>query len=94
MHTLAIELGVQFFFEYDVKAISIEKNAAKKITAMYRGQEVSFDADVVIGGADYHFIENKLVRDNGILTKFDGAKENDTIQDLVIHGWSFNRPAA
>jgi phytoene desaturase len=61
MHTLATELGVKFFFEHDVKEICIEKNAAKKITAMHNGQEVSFDADVVIGGADYHFIENKLL---------------------------------
>ena len=61
MHTLATELGVQFFFEHDVKEIYIEKNAAKKITAMHNEQEVSFDADVVIGGADYHFIENKLL---------------------------------
>jgi phytoene desaturase len=61
MHTLATELGVQFFFEHDVKEIYIEKNAAKKITAMHNGQEVPFDADVVIGGADYHFIENKLL---------------------------------
>lgn len=61
MHALATELGVQFFFEHDVKEICIEKNAAKKVTAMNNEQEVSFDADVVIGAADYHFIENKLL---------------------------------
>jgi len=51
-------------------------------------------AGIFIGFGGTHFMENKLVRDQGILTKLEGAKENDTIQDLVIHGWSFNQPAA
>jgi len=49
---------------------------------------------IFIGFGGTHFFENKFVRDSGILTKLEGAKENDTIQDLVIHGWSFTQPAA
>jgi hypothetical protein len=41
-----------------------------------------------------HYIENKLVSDQGILTKMEGAKQDETVQDLVISGWSFNQPTA
>lgn len=61
MHNLAVELGVKFFFEHDVREIIIENNAAKKIIAKHGNAEVSFDTDIVIGGADYHFIENNLL---------------------------------
>jgi len=54
----------------------------------------SIFAGIFIGFGGTHFIENKLVRDSGILTKLEGAKENENIQDLVIHGWSFTQPAA
>lgn len=63
MHTLALELGVQFCFEHDVKEISIEKNAAKRIVAIHDNKMVSFEADAVIGGADYHHIESALLPD-------------------------------
>jgi phytoene desaturase len=63
MHTLALELGVQFCFEHIVKEISIEKKAAKRIVAMHDNKMVSFEADAVIGGADYHHIESALLPD-------------------------------
>ncbi len=65
MYKLAIELGVKFKFNCNVEEIVIEKNKARKIMASdttLSGQpQQFFEADVFIGGADYHFIENQLL---------------------------------
>ena len=62
MYKLAIELGVEFHFEQEVTEIVIEKNIAKKVmTYSADGTVMSYEADVVIGGADYHHIESKLL---------------------------------
>ena len=46
--------------------IIVEKNAAKKVAAKTTREQISsvsyFDADVVIGGADYHHIESALLQ--------------------------------
>jgi len=62
MHQLAVELGVKFKFNHDVKNIVVENGTAKKVQATYNDQQFDFDADVVIGGADYHFIETTLLQ--------------------------------
>jgi phytoene desaturase len=59
MHRLAVELGVQFEFNCDVQEIMIDKNAAKKVIAA-GGR--AWEADVVVGGADYHFMESNLLQ--------------------------------
>lgn len=51
-------------------------------------------AGVIVGFGGAQLLENQFVRDQGILTKMDGAKENDTVQDFIINGWSFSQPAA
>ena len=62
MYKLAIELGVEFHFEQEVTEIVIEKDIAKKVmTYSADGTVMSYEADVVIGGADYHHIESKLL---------------------------------
>ena len=61
MYRLAKELGVKFFFDHDVTSIHVDKNKATKVVA--NGTQF-FDADVVIGAADYHFIETKLLPEN------------------------------
>lgn len=58
MHQLATELGVTFHFNKNVSEIVVEDGLAKKVITD-KGE--SFEADVVIGGADYHFIESKLL---------------------------------
>ena len=66
MYNLAVELGVQFYFEQNVTEIIVEKNSAKKVAAKKTKEEIStityFEADVVIGGADYHHIESGLLK--------------------------------
>ncbi|MFM2361793.1 MAG: phytoene desaturase [Bacteroidota bacterium] len=57
MHKLAVELGVTFLFNENVTAITVENNIAKKVTTVTK----EWQADVVIGGADYHFIESALL---------------------------------
>lgn len=57
MHQLAVSLGVQFHFDQNVHSIEVESAVAKKV----RTGTHTFEADVVIGGADYHFIENNLL---------------------------------
>ena len=66
MYQLATELGVHFKFNHSVIKIDVLGKLAKKviattINAQQQNEEKIFDADVVIGGADYHFIETKLL---------------------------------
>jgi hypothetical protein len=51
-------------------------------------------AGLVIGFGGSDFLQDKLVRDKGIYTKSEGAKQNEAVQDLVINGWSFTQPTA
>ncbi|HNU87747.1 MAG TPA: phytoene desaturase family protein, partial [Ferruginibacter sp.] len=61
MHRLAEELGVKFVFDCDVMAINADNGRANNVQAA-GGR--TYEADVVIGGADYHFIESKLLPQN------------------------------
>lgn len=57
MHQLATSLGVQFHFNENVVRIELEASAAKRVIT----ENNAWEADVVIGGADYHFIESQLL---------------------------------
>jgi phytoene desaturase len=66
MHKLAVELGVNFCFNHTVSKINIDEGIATSVKAISAGTdenntEVVFKADVVIGAADYHFVETKLL---------------------------------
>jgi phytoene desaturase len=61
MYKLAQELGVKFVFDCNVTAINIVDATARKVEAE---DGTTYEADVVIGGADYHFIETKLLPEN------------------------------
>lgn len=62
MYKLALELGVQFSFGQTVTGIDIENGTARGVnTVTQNGEANRFEADVVIGGADYHHIETKLL---------------------------------
>jgi phytoene desaturase len=53
---------VNFIFNRDVTAIEAENNIASGIIAEDKtGLKTSYEADVVIGNADYHHIENNLL---------------------------------
>ncbi|KYP16024.1 MAG: phytoene dehydrogenase [Flavihumibacter sp. CACIAM 22H1] len=57
MYQLALEQGVEFRFNEEVKKITLHQSAVKSVetaTAQYL-------ADAVIGGADYHHIETSLL---------------------------------
>ena len=58
MHSLASSLGVDFKFNHDVQKVDIQNNTIASV-ACANGER--FEADVFIGGADYHFIESKLL---------------------------------
>jgi len=58
MHKLAEELGVKFVFDCNVTSIQIDGGTATRVVAEGTG---TYNADVVIGGADYHFVESKLL---------------------------------
>lgn len=57
MVSLAEELGVKFNFSTEVLKIDIENNNAKKIIT----NNGEFNFDVLVGGADYNHIEQKLL---------------------------------
>ncbi len=67
MYRMAEELGVKFIFNCDAREIVVENNVAKKVLATHtvasQTSSVFYDADVIIGGADYHFIESKLLKE-------------------------------
>ncbi|MEO8768504.1 MAG: phytoene desaturase family protein [Ferruginibacter sp.] len=64
MYKLTIELGVKFRFEHDVIEIKVKDNIVTEVIAISQfpipDSRFQFPADVVIGAADYHFIESKL----------------------------------
>ena len=57
MYRLAVELGVNFQFEQEVQEIVVQNHMATEVKT-HSGR---YMADVVIGGADYHHIETKLL---------------------------------
>ncbi len=68
MYSLAKELGVKFCFDCDVTKIEIDSYEAKSVTAQltlnHQLSTINWPADVVIGAADYNFIETKLLPEN------------------------------
>lgn len=58
MYQLAIEMGVEFHFSHNVTDIGMYRTTAKKVVT----DKGSFEADVIIGGADYHHIETVLLQ--------------------------------
>jgi phytoene desaturase len=62
MHSLAKELGVKFLFNMNVSEIKVADRKANRVVAKDSSlEEHSYEADVVIGAADYHYIEMNLL---------------------------------
>ncbi|MDP1844523.1 MAG: phytoene desaturase family protein, partial [Sediminibacterium sp.] len=66
MFELAVSLGVKFYFNQDVQHINVENGIATGIETIHKGADnanakMHFSADVIIGGADYHHVETKLL---------------------------------
>lgn len=57
MKTLAIEKGVKFHFNQEVKQIFIPNGKAKKVMT----QDAEYEADIVVSGADYEHTDQKLL---------------------------------
>lgn len=57
MYQLALEQGVEFYFNEEVKEISLQRS---RVTAV-KTDRSEYLADAVIGGADYHHIETALL---------------------------------
>ncbi|MEQ1553999.1 MAG: phytoene desaturase family protein [Ferruginibacter sp.] len=71
MYSLAKELGVNFYFGHNVTKIETKNSVATAVVATTENNEQKiFEADVIIGGADYNFIETKLL-----------AKENQSYSE-------------
>ncbi len=68
MYSLAKELGVNFEFGCNVTGIEVINGHAKTVTAQKtnNGQltTTNFSTDVIVGAADYNFIETKLLQAN------------------------------
>jgi phytoene desaturase len=66
MFSVAEELGVKFVFNSNVNEIKVDDGKAKSVSAIttinHQPSTINhYDADVVIGAADYHFIETQLL---------------------------------
>lgn len=62
MYDLARELGVKFVFNTNAVHIDVVAGMAKSVTAVCNGENIKYEAEVVIGAADYHFIEKELLQ--------------------------------
>jgi len=58
MYKLATELGVSFFFSHNVTELQVSDAAINKVVT----SAGDFSPDAVIGSADYHFIETRLLQ--------------------------------
>lgn len=119
MHELAIECGVYFHFDEEVKKISVDGGIATTVFTEYTipGTQVpnsglnkptlnKYKADVIIGAADYYFIETALLPEKSrsyserywstrtiapsCLLYFVGL--NKRLQNLVHHSLFFDVP--
>ncbi|RYY71924.1 MAG: phytoene desaturase [Chitinophagaceae bacterium] len=64
MQQVAMELGVKFEFNKEVQRLEIEAGQVSKVwvkNTQSAEEMLEYEADVVIGAADYHFIESKLL---------------------------------
>lgn len=59
MVKLAKELGVEILLNHNVTKIEVEKSVAKGVST----EKGSFEADVVVGSADYHHVEQHLLEE-------------------------------
>ncbi|MCB9272762.1 MAG: phytoene desaturase [Lewinellaceae bacterium] len=57
MVSLARELGVEIIYNQEVKQIYVPNGRAAKVIT----QDAEYEADIVVGGADYHHIEQHLL---------------------------------
>ena len=69
MFSLAQELGVKFVFGCNVTEINVEDGKANNVVASINHNskpitQNNYNADVVVGAADYHFIETQLLSKN------------------------------
>ncbi len=61
MHKVAVDQGVKFIFNQDVSEIIVENGRATGVKV--NSNDTSYiPADIVVGAADYHFIETKLLQ--------------------------------
>ena len=60
MVSLAESLGVKFIYNQDVQKITIKGNKASVVST----QDAEYEVDIVVAGADYHFVENNLLEPN------------------------------
>lgn len=65
MYDLAVSLGVEFRFNHSVTGINIKDGVANSVSCLVNTPagktSVAIDADVVVGGADYHHVETVLL---------------------------------
>ncbi|MEX2590267.1 MAG: phytoene desaturase family protein, partial [Chitinophagales bacterium] len=57
MHNIALDQGVNFHFSEEVKRLEINENKISKI----HSNKASYEADIVVGAADYQHVESKLL---------------------------------
>ena len=62
MYRLAAELDIDFRFNMNAEKIEVSNGIARGVHAITgNGEKLFIEADVVIGAADYHFIETELL---------------------------------
>ena len=61
MYEVATEQGAEFKFNQNVTGFKFINNRISSVIVKNEAEELHFDADIIIGAADYQFIETKLL---------------------------------
>ena len=63
MYQVALDQGVQFKFNEEVRRINVVNGIAKSVLSYHRvtAAQIEYEFDVLVGAGDYHHIETKLL---------------------------------
>lgn len=81
MYSLALELGVKFHFNHEVKKIESLNGKAEKVIT----NKETFVADVIVAGADYHHVDKQLLNGNSNYTEEYWQKRTLAPSSLIYY---------
>ncbi len=85
IYQLAIDLGVNFHFNSEIKKITTKDN---KVTGILTSKGVNHQADLVVCNTDIHYVYKNLLNSPKLLTKVDKQERSSS---ALIFYWGINK---
>ena len=87
LEKIAIDLGVEFVFDADIKKINVENSVAKSISYSQNQKDITFDQfDELIANADYAHVEMNLLEEKyQSITKKQWEKKTIAPSGLILY---------